>query len=42
MSSCLAQEAGDYIFKPFDTRRVRETVERIFSSRRVRADHEQP
>jgi DNA-binding response OmpR family regulator len=41
MSSCLAQGADDYIFKPFDTRRVRESVERIFSSRRDRADHEQ-
>ncbi len=42
MCSCLAQGADDYIVKPFDTRRVRESVERIFSTRRDRADYEQP
>jgi DNA-binding response OmpR family regulator len=40
-SSCLAKGADDYIFKPFDTRRVRESVERIFSSGSDRTHYEQ-
>jgi DNA-binding response OmpR family regulator len=42
MRSCLAHGADDYIGKPFDTRRVRESVERIFSSTTERTAHEQP
>lgn len=31
-NTCLAKGADDYICKPFDTHRIRESVERIFSS----------
>ena len=40
--SCLAEGADDYICKPFDTRRIRESVERIFSTSSNGAIHEQP
>lgn len=40
--SCLAQGADDYICKPFDTRRLRESVERVLFSISDGASHEQP
>lgn len=41
-STCLDQGADDYISKPFDTRRIRESVERIFSVASGGATYERP